>query len=149
MPLATVVWRVLLFLAGIFIGAFVAYNVYESSGKKQLKEQYDAKTETQKAPVSIGQQKDYVPVQIKAPMLDKSGVALGGDELDFMAYITDLSTESVAVISHNYLKKGHQVEMICKQNELSFSRHATVGNTYVYGNGLRIELQFTEPLEKV
>ena len=146
------------FVAGVIIGVIIGYMSYdhaiEKSPEKGTKRRagdrrrkvYNKKTK--KVEAEERRVTHYAVAEIRAPILDSAGVVMENEEMRFSAQLIDISRRGAGIISQNFLKIGLDIQFACSGEKLDVGfRPAQVRNVTLRPNGVRIGIQFFEPIE--
>ncbi len=145
------------FIVGSIIGMVIGYSSLDYTAKQELRKRLEgAKSGTlQQAHDEIsprGEERQKVPpttAHIRAPILDSAGIPVENEEKKYDVELVGLSQKGASVISQHFFKLGLNVFIACRGERVAFDfRRAQIRNAALTDRGIRIGIEFFEPLRE-
>lgn len=138
---------------GVFGGMLAGYGMYEYVGKRKLFEMSQKNEPINPKDLGVERRKEerkeggLIPITVSAPEMDAAGVAVDGEEEKFFAELLDVSALGAGIFSQRFLATGVKILVGSKVKKPKFTKEAVVRSVVLNPKGLRIGVEFTEPLK--
>ena len=152
MIIALIISSVVCMVIGILIG----FSALDYNAKKEFRQRIEGEAGKPGGPAGKFMESrkekrgpvNYPEVLVRAPVVDSAGVADARETMQFSAVMINVSRHGMAIISHQFLPVGLDIEITCRDPKYRFPfQRAEVKHVNVMAKGLKIGLQMFEAID--